>query len=81
MEQLQKCRVFEFAARIYSTQGRAGFDIWAKNFEGTEEEKAYVARIAKTLDANSRDSGRVQSFYDGRMEFLLGEDRTLRRLS
>ncbi|MBM3246957.1 hypothetical protein FJZ17_00225 [Candidatus Pacearchaeota archaeon] len=83
MDSLQKSRIFEVAASVFSTLGRAGIDAWVSGFQGSEEERAYVGRIYQALLDNSRDSGRVLCLYDSRITKGLGlEERArLRALS
>lgn len=81
MDCSRKCQIFEVAARVYSTSGRAGIDSWVRGFRGSGEEEQYVRRIYSSLLEHSRDSGRVLSFYDSRMESVLGEEGKLRTLS
>lgn len=58
-----------------------GFQPWALNFQGDDEERAFVRRMYEVLLQHNGNSGRIQSFYDSRIEAVLGEDRTLRKLS
>jgi hypothetical protein len=83
MDSLQKSKIFEVAATVFSTSGRIGFDAWFSGFKGSEEEVAYVGRIYQALIENSGDSGRVLCLYDSRIMRGVGlEERArLRELS
>jgi len=83
MDSLQKSRIFEVAASVFSTSGRVGIDAWVFGFQGSDDERAYVHRIYRALLENSGDSGRVLCLYDARVTKGLGlEERgRLRALS
>lgn len=83
MDSLQKCQIFEVAARVFSTSGRAGIEAWVSSFQGGREEREYVSRIYEALIENSKDSGRVLCLYDSRITKGIGlEERArLRELS